>query len=141
MYRIFFITLVALCFSCQEKKKPQFDEESYIKQVEKEKKEEVAPFELPPAIDKEMVKQGEVIFLSKCTLCHQIETKSIGPKLAGITEKRKPEWIMNMILNPERMITEDSIAKNMTKEYPSPMTNQNLTKEEARAVLEYLRTK
>ena len=139
--RIFFLIIISFLYACQEKKKPQFDEEAYIKQVEKEKKEVITQVELSSKIDEEMVKQGEMIFVSKCTLCHQIETKAIGPKLKGVTERRKPEWIMNMVLDPDRMIKEDSIAKNLTKEYPSPMTNQNLTKEEARAVLEYLRTK
>lgn len=138
--RVFFLIIISLLYACQEKKKPQFDEEAYIKQVEKEKKEVVEPFELPSKVDEEMTKQGEMIFTSKCTICHQIETKLVGPKLKGVTERRKPEWIMNMMLDPDRMIKEDSIAKNLTKEYPSSMTNQNLTKEEARAVLEYLRT-
>ena len=47
---------------------------------------------------------------------------------------------MNMILNPEEMIKEDPIAMELLAEYASPMTNQNLTEEEARQVVEYMRT-
>ncbi len=48
---------------------------------------------------------------------------------------------MNMILNPENMTKEDPIAKKLLQEYNGvQMTNQNLTQEEARAVLEYFRT-
>ena len=55
--------------------------------------------------------------------------------------RRTPEWIMNMILNPEQMVKENPLAKNLLIEFNgAPMANQNLTKEEARAVLEYFRT-
>ncbi|MEM7380656.1 MAG: cytochrome c, partial [Bacteroidota bacterium] len=52
-----------------------------------------------------------------------------------------PEWVMNMILNPDGMLKEDPIAKALLKEYDnSIMLNQNLSEEDARAVAEYLRT-
>ena len=47
---------------------------------------------------------------------------------------------MNMILNPEQMIKEDPIAKAQLEEYGSIMLNQHLTEQQAREVLEYLRT-
>ncbi len=47
---------------------------------------------------------------------------------------------MNMILNPEQMVAEDPIAKDLLKEYLSPMANQSLTEDEARKILEYFRT-
>ena len=56
-------------------------------------------------------------------------------------QRRSPEWIMNMILNPEVMVKEDPIAKQLLIEYNgSPMANQNLTQEQARSILEYFRT-
>jgi hypothetical protein len=49
---------------------------------------------------------------------------------------------MNMILNPEEMVQKDPIAKQLLVEYNgAPMANQNLTEDEARAILEYFRTK
>ena len=46
-----------------------------------------------------------------------------------------------MILNPEKMIQNDPLAKELLTEFNgAPMANQNLTMEEARAVLEYFRT-
>jgi cytochrome c len=59
----------------------------------------------------------------------------------GVTDRRTPEWIMNMILNPEVMVAENPIAKKLLAEYLSPMANQSLTESEARAILEYFRTK
>jgi len=54
--------------------------------------------------------------------------------------RRTPEWIMNMILNPVEMATNDPIAKGLFKKYNTIMTDQKLTEEDARAVLEYFRT-
>lgn len=93
-------------------------------------------------IDADLVSEGETQFKAKCTACHKISKRHIGPGLKGITERRSPEWIMNMILNPEEMVQKDPIAKKLLVEYNgAPMANQNLTEDEARAILEYFRTK
>lgn len=93
-------------------------------------------------IDEALVKEGETIFKAKCTACHKITKKFVGPALKGITQRRSPEWIMNMALNPELMIQKDPIAQQLLVEYNgAPMANQNITEPEARALLEYFRTK
>jgi len=93
-------------------------------------------------IDTELVSKGETEFKAKCTACHKISKRHIGPALKGITERRSPEWIMNMILNPEEMVQKDPVAKQLLIDYNgAPMANQNLTEDEARAILEYFRTK
>jgi cytochrome c len=92
-------------------------------------------------IDEEMVKKGQEIYKAKCTACHKPDAKYIGPAPKGILDRRSPEFIMNMILNPEKMIAENNIVKQMIGENNGAvMANQNLTQEEARAVLEYFRT-
>ncbi|MCA0933432.1 cytochrome c [Lutimonas saemankumensis] len=93
-------------------------------------------------IDQAMVTEGEAVFKAKCTACHKISKKFVGPALKGVTQRRTPEWIMNMTLNPEEMIAKDPIAKQLLAEANgAPMANQNITEEEARALLEYFRTK
>ena len=93
-------------------------------------------------IDQAMVVQGETVFKAKCSACHKISKKFVGPALKGVTARRSPEWIMNMIINPEEMIKEDPIAiKLLAEANGAPMANQNITEEEARALLEYFRTK
>lgn len=93
-------------------------------------------------IDQTLVAQGEAAFKAKCTACHKISKKFVGPALKGITQRRSPEWIMNMTMNPEEMIKKDPIAIQLLAEANgAPMANQNLTEEEARAILEYFRTK
>ena len=96
---------------------------------------------LDAAINDEMAATGKEIYELKCTACHKAEKKFIGPAPKGILERRNPTWVMNMILDPEKMVQEDPIAKALLMEFNgSPMANQSLTQEEARAVLEYFRT-
>lgn len=96
---------------------------------------------LDATIDAEMAKQGKAIYMQMCTACHKPDKKFIGPAPKGILERRSPEWVMNMILNPEVMIQKDPIAKQLLIEYNgAPMANQNLSQEQARQVLEYFRT-
>jgi cytochrome c len=47
---------------------------------------------------------------------------------------------MNMILNPQEMVERHPVAKQLLAERMTFMANQNLSVEDARAVLEYLRT-
>jgi len=91
-------------------------------------------------IDPALVEQGKALFTSKCSACHKIEKRFVGPALKGVIDRRTPEWIMNMILNPDKMVVENEEAKKLLAEYLSPMANQSLKEEEARAILEYLRT-
>lgn len=91
-------------------------------------------------LDQSMADEGKELFKSKCSACHKEEKRFVGPALAGVTERRTPEWIMNMILNPEVMVAENPIAKQLLAEYLSPMANQSLTEDEARKILEYFRT-
>ena len=96
---------------------------------------------LAATIDQAMADNGQQIFKNKCSSCHRTNKKFIGPNPTGILEKRSPEWIMNMILNPAEMVQKDPIAKQLLIQFNgSPMANQNLTQEDARAVLEYFRT-
>lgn len=97
--------------------------------------------ELGAAVDQAMAAKGMEVYKTKCMACHKPDKKFIGPAPTGIFKRRTPEWIMNMILNPEEMTQKDPIAKALLVEFNgSPMANQNLTEEEARQVLEYFRT-
>ncbi|HFB99270.1 MAG TPA: cytochrome c [Phaeodactylibacter sp.] len=95
---------------------------------------------LPAEVDQVMAGIGKDIYKKKCTACHKATKKFIGPAPKGIFERRNPAWVMNMILNPEEMVKKDEIAKKLLAEFSAPMANQNLTEEEARAVVEYFRT-
>ena len=92
-------------------------------------------------IDPAMAAEGEEIYKKLCSACHKPTEKFIGPAPKGILERRSPEWVMNMILNPEEMVKVDPVAKKLLVEHNlAPMANQHLTEVQARKVLEYFRT-
>jgi cytochrome c len=96
---------------------------------------------LDPEIDQAMVTKGADVYKRMCTACHKVGKKFIGPPPNGVFKRRTPEWVMNMILDPEGMVKNDPLAKALLMEFNgAPMANQNLSEEDARAVLEYFRT-
>ncbi|BFP40220.1 hypothetical protein FGF1_10650 [Flavobacteriaceae bacterium GF1] len=96
---------------------------------------------LDPEIDQAMANAGSELFKTNCTACHRTDKRFIGPKMQGILERRSPEWVMNMILDPQLMVEEDRCAKDLLVEFNgAAMSNQNLTVEQTRSLLEYFRT-
>ena len=92
-------------------------------------------------INQAIASQGEAAFKQKCMACHLPDRKLIGPSMKGIYERRSPEWVINLLLNPTEMLKQDPIAKALLKKYNNiMMLNQNLSEEEARSISEYLRT-
>jgi mono/diheme cytochrome c family protein len=97
--------------------------------------------ELSATIDNSMVERGAALFKTNCTACHKIDKRFIGPSPTGIMERRSPEWIMNMILDPKLMSEEDQCAKDLLVEFNgAAMANQNMTEAQSRDILEYFRT-
>ena len=141
-YLINFCLITVLVFTaCKEApktekkvEKPVSNEVPASKQVALDNKG-VGPItnvELGANIDQAMAKAGAELFKNKCTACHKADRKFIGPAPTGILERRSPEWVMNMILNPEVMVKEDPLAKQLLIEFNgSPMANQGLTEDEA----------
>ncbi len=92
-------------------------------------------------IDDALVAKGKEVYKANCTACHKFKKRYIGPALKDITKRRSSEWIMNMILNSTEMLEKDPVAKALIAEYNAPMAQQKLSKEDARAILEFFRTK
>lgn len=90
-------------------------------------------------IDKALAKKGEGLFETKCSACHKLDERYVGPAQRDLLDRRSPEYIMNMILNPDEMVKKHPEAKKMLAEFMTPMPNQNLSREEARSILEYFR--
>jgi cytochrome c len=100
---------------------------------------EVKNVTLNNPLDPQMVEKGKAIYEMKCASCHKLSDKRVvGPGWDGITDRRKPEWIMNMTTNVEVMLEEDPVAREMLKECLVRMPNQNLSVGDARDVLEFM---
>lgn len=95
---------------------------------------------ISPTIDKIMAESGKKIFEEKCTQCHKLDERYTGPALRDVTKRRTPEYIMNMILNPQEMTQRHPEAKKLLGQFATQMTFQNVTQEDARKILEYLRS-
>ena len=90
-------------------------------------------------INDNMVKRGKEIFDMKCIACHKFDSRLVGPPLKDVTKRRRPEWIMNQILNPVEMAQKDPITKELFAQYMVQMTFQDVNTLDARALLEYMR--
>ena len=91
-------------------------------------------------LDQALVTQGKAAFEARCTACHKMTEKYVGPELGEVTTRRSPTFIMNMILNPQEMIERHPVGKQLLAEHMTYMANQGASQEEARAIVEYLRT-
>lgn len=101
----------------------------------------IKELKLPEDVDQALALQGKTSFEAQCKSCHIADQKLVGPALTGIMERRSPEWILNMIVNPDGMLAEDPLAKQLMEEFNGvPMIDLGVTEEEARAMLEYFRT-
>jgi mono/diheme cytochrome c family protein len=95
---------------------------------------------LTTPLDATMVASGKGTYEMKCQGCHKLTgEKLVGPGWKGVTERRKPEWIMNMVTNVDMMLEKDPQAQKLLEECLVRMPNQNLNKDEARSVLEFMR--
>ena len=91
------------------------------------------------AYDAVLAATGEAAFSAKCTACHGLEAKIIGPALGGVLDRRSPVYVINMILNPTGMLETHPDAQAMLAEYAIPMVPMGIEEAEARAIVEYLR--
>jgi len=91
-------------------------------------------------IDEKLAQQGKSLFEMKCTMCHSLDERKIGPALRDVTEQRTPEFIMNLLVNTSEMEQKDETMKKLISEYSVPMTDLQLSEKDARAILEYLRS-
>jgi hypothetical protein len=91
-------------------------------------------------LDQSMVTAGKATYEMKCQSCHRLtEEKLVGPGWKGVTQKRQPAWIMNMITNVDMMLETDPEAQKLLELCLVRMPDQNLTKDEARQVIEFMR--
>jgi hypothetical protein len=101
---------------------------------------EIKSVTLNDEIDDVLAAKGKAILDMKCTACHQYDSRRlVGPGFEGVTNRRRPEWIMNMVTNVDVMLDEDPIAQQLLEECLTRMPNQNISVGDARDILEYLR--
>ena len=92
-------------------------------------------------LNADWVAAGKSTYELKCQSCHRLtEEKLVGPGWKDVTKKRKPVWIMNMITNVDMMLETDPEAQKLLEQCMVRMPNQNISKDQARQVLEFMRS-
>lgn len=104
----------------------------------------IGPFteevQLGPEVDEELARSGQETFEFSCEACHSLSESFVGPALGDVLERRSPTFVMNMIMNPAEMAERHPVTRELLREYPVVMPYQNISEDEARAIVEYLRT-
>lgn len=96
---------------------------------------------LTTPLNQEWVKTGKSTYDLKCQSCHKLtDERLVGPGWAGVTKRREPHWILNMITNVEMMLETDPEAQKLLEQCLVRMPNQNITKDDARQILEFMRS-
>lgn len=136
----------AFFFSCGEgtKKEPKPVD---VQELTKDKPEthgtelKEGEITLTNPLDQAMVSAGKSTYELKCQSCHRLtEEKLVGPGWKDVTKRRQPLWIMNMITNVDMMLETDPEAQKLLELCMVRMPNQNISKDEARKVLEFMRS-
>jgi hypothetical protein len=92
-------------------------------------------------LNQEWVASGKAIYELKCQACHKLtDEKLVGPGWKGVTQRRTPVWILNMITNTDMMLDKDPEAQKLLELCLVRMPNQNLMFDDARRVLEFQRS-
>ncbi|MHB8842741.1 MAG: c-type cytochrome [Candidatus Aquicultor sp.] len=93
-------------------------------------------------IDSAMVQDGQSIFSSECSDCHDpYKNQDSGPSVKTFIHMRSPVFIMNYLLNTDEMNEKNSSIKESINKYGNtPMSSTPLTEQQARSLLEYFRS-
>lgn len=153
MNKLLLLIAIAMFVSCGEKKSnDDFSAPSSSSETEESTTSDPSTYdphrgegkyttvELGATLDQALATKGEEVAGVKCTSCHKLtDEKLVGPGWKGVTERRKPEWIMNFITNPDPMIDKDPEVQAQLEICLVRMPNQSLTDDDARQILEYMR--
>jgi mono/diheme cytochrome c family protein len=91
-------------------------------------------------LDENLAARGKALFDSRCLACHGLDKDAAGPALGDVLKQQTPEFVMNMILNTAEMVVKNPAVRQMAAKFGMPMPAPGLTQDEARAIVEYLRT-
>jgi mono/diheme cytochrome c family protein len=81
---------------------------------------------------------GAKIFEKRaCVTCHTIGEVKQGPDLTGVAKRRTVAWMKRQITDPEYMVKNDPIAREMFAKYALQMANQQVPEQEVDALIHF----
>ncbi len=86
---------------------------------------------------------GETIYNQRCAVCHSIGGgRMAGPDLKDVNARYPEQWLIAFTQSAKRMVDAgDAQAKKLLDEYKIMMPDQNLSTEEVKVVLAYIKSK
>lgn len=137
---ILFLALYS-CGSAEDRKEsPQTDLSKVAEAQPEVHGTEVKEVALTNPLDADMIKEGKGIYDLKCGACHKLtDEKLVGPGWKGVTKRRTPTWIINMVTNVDMMLEKDAEAQKLLELCLVRMPNQNISEKEARSIIEFMR--
>ncbi len=147
LFTVAFLTTTFLVSSCGSDGEKKDKQQADVKEQPIDKPEshgaEVKPGDvtLTTPLNPQWVNAGKSIYELKCQSCHKLtDERIVGPGWNGVTQRREPHWIMNMITNVEMMLEKDPEAQKLLEQCLVRMPNQNITKDDSRQILEFMRS-
>jgi len=147
---LFSVLFISGCFflgACNSEEKPADEKSATTPETAKDQPEvhgsevKAGDVELTTPLNQQWVTSGKGIYELKCQACHKLtDERLVGPGWKGVTQKREPHWIMNMITNVDMMLEKDPEAQKLLEQCLVRMPNQNITKDESRQIIEFMRS-
>ncbi len=91
-------------------------------------------------VDEKLAARGKELFEGRCAACHGLDKAIAGPALGSILKQETPEFVVNMMLNTAEMEAKDPGIKKQAAKLGVLMPAPGLSEDQARAIVEYLRT-
>ncbi len=85
---------------------------------------------------------GEAIFKQKCTACHSISQKVVGPALKGMSERHEEEWLIKWIRNSQALVAagDPQAVKLFEENNKVPMTSfEELSDDDIKNIIAYVK--
>lgn len=92
--------------------------------------------------DPEIISQGEQLFSEyQCNTCHKVESKLVGPALAGVYDRREIDWIYKWVKNSQALVAAgDAQAVALFNEFNKvPMAPYDLEDAQIMSIMAYVR--
>ena len=147
LFSVAFLTTTFLVSSCGSEGEKKEEKSAEVTEPTTNNPEshgtEVKPGDvtLTTPLNPQWVSSGKSIYELKCQSCHKLtDERIVGPGWKGVTQRREPHWIMNMITNVEMMLEKDPEAQKLLEQCLVRMPNQNITKDDSRQILEFMRS-
>lgn len=86
--------------------------------------------------------KGKTIFISRCAACHNVNKQLTGPTLAGLSERRSIDWIINFVRSSQNMVVKgDTAAVSLFNKFNKTAMpdHKDLSEDDIKSIVEYIK--